>query len=73
MTYGNCFIYALRQRWRHGGYVITRRSKYGWWPHFIWSPDLREFRHFIPDRPAHERLIPPLLFRGSVRAVVPPE
>lgn len=52
----NCFIYALRMWHRHGGYIIIRRSRYLWIPHFLWAPpgglDGAELRHFVPVSPS---------------------
>jgi hypothetical protein len=62
----NCFLYALGRFAREGGYLVLRKSHFGWWPHLLWSKDLRSFEQFVPIA-ARRRLIPPLLFRGSVK------
>jgi hypothetical protein len=62
----NCLIYALRQWYARGGYVVVRKSRFGWWPHFLWSPDLRRFESFVPQDAPKKRLFPPVLFRGFV-------
>lgn len=59
----NCLFFVLAKLWRRGGYLIIRKSHFGWWPHFIWSPDLVEFQEFTP--PVHYPVIlPPILFKG---------
>jgi hypothetical protein len=65
-VWSNCYLYALRQWYWHGGYVVLAKSKYGWWPHALWSPDLRHFDEFVPDKP-RRRWFPPLLFQGHVK------
>jgi len=73
MKTGNCLLYALRQWWRHGGYLIVRRSRHLWLPHVLWAPpgglDAATVRHFVPDRPALDpwRIWRALWFRGRVR------
>jgi hypothetical protein len=63
----NCLIFALAHWWHDGGYLIVRRSWYGWWPHFLWSADLKVFEEFTPLRTKTYRLCPPVLFKGYVR------
>lgn len=64
----NCLVYALRRWIRDGGYLIVRRSRWGWWPHFLWAPTLGdlEVEQYAP-RQSQRRLCPPLLFRGRVK------
>lgn len=62
----NCLIWALRQWFKKGGYLIIRRSYFGWWPHFLWSADLVTFWEFNPAKKENQRS-PPILFRGQVR------
>ena len=63
----NCFIWAVRQWWREGGYVAARKSSYGPFPHFVWTPTVSsEAMSFVPVRP-RRRLLPPLIFRGRVK------
>ena len=52
----NCLWYALRKYWRHGGYIVVRRSRHLWVPHFLWLPpgsldDFPSLRHFVPLSP----------------------
>lgn len=67
----NCLIWALGQLIREGGYIAFRRTRtarlrrLAWWPHFLWSPDLKRWYAFMPlDK--RDVLSPPLLFRGHV-------
>jgi hypothetical protein len=66
---GNCLIYALKQYLNHGGYIIIRRSRVGWWPHFMWSPNLKdaEIEHFVPIQYRHDLKKPPFIFKGYIK------
>lgn len=61
----NCLVFALAQLICNGGYLVMRRSRFGPFPHFIWTPDLVTFHEFVPVDPRH-RWIPPLAFVGMV-------
>jgi hypothetical protein len=63
----NCVIWAVTQYVRRGGYLVARRSRYGWWWHLLWSPDLQRFYAFVPNRRHRKRWVPPLYFQGYVR------
>lgn len=70
----NCLIVALVLWWRRGGYVIVRKSRTTWIPHFMWarSIDGVEIVEYKPVRPVQHpllRLLPVhvLLFRGRIR------
>ena len=53
--------------WRHGGYLVIRKSRWGWFPHVLWmSPDRSRLSSFVPINP-RRHLIPPPLFRGYVK------
>jgi hypothetical protein len=67
----NCIIWAFCRFFTRGGYVLCRKSHYGWWPHFLWSPDLKTFYDYQPEVPNHHLLIPPPLYRGVVRKTSP--
>lgn len=68
MSWGNCLCWALRQWRKHGGYLVIRRSRYGWFPHFLWlSADRQTLQSFVPDNPKHKKLPPPV-FRGNVKS-----
>lgn len=62
----NCLVFALRQWWRFGGYIVLRRSHYGPFSHVCWSADLRMFEEFVPRDP-RRRWVPPLFFLGYVQ------
>jgi hypothetical protein len=66
----NCLMFAVARFWRSGGYLIFRRSSYGWWPHVIWSQDLLEFEEFTTTDKFH-RWSPPAIFKGFVRKWIP--
>jgi hypothetical protein len=62
----NCIIYALKQWFSLGGYIVLRKSNYGWWPHMIWTKDFATFEEFTP--PVHSvRAFPPLIFNGIIK------
>jgi hypothetical protein len=71
-TRPNCIVFAFGRWFRAGGYLIVRRSraKYGWWPHFMWSPDLRVIENFAAVRLSSSTWywpFPPVWFLGTVR------
>jgi hypothetical protein len=61
----NCAIYSLPKLASDDGYVIMMKSKYGWWPHFIWTADLEHFETFQPHEKKHRHKLPPILFYGK--------
>jgi hypothetical protein len=65
----NCFLYAVTQYARQGGGIVVVPSRFGWWPHFMWSPDGILFYEFNPtwDKKRWRFRIPPILFTGTVR------
>jgi hypothetical protein len=63
----NCLFFAVSRWLKYGGYVIVRKSHYGWWPHFLWSQDLLSFEEYSPAIPNHHLLIPPPLYRGVIK------
>jgi len=63
----NCLIFAIQHLFKCGGFIIARKSHYGFWPHFLWSKDLKEFEEFHPLGAKHHRWFPPLIFRGYIR------
>lgn len=74
MRYSNCLIVALALWWRHGGYVIVRRSRYTWVPHFMWAKSIEgleivEYKPVTPRRSLLFKLLPihVVLFRGRMR------
>lgn len=46
--YGNCLVWALWMQWTRGGLVCWRKSRYGWWPHAMWSADGRLWWEYLP-------------------------
>lgn len=69
----NCLLFVVVRWWRLGGFVIIRKSQHGWWPHFLWSPDLITFEEFQPAIPNHHLKFPPPLYRGIVKTHQPKE
>lgn len=67
----NCYLYALGQWFRHGGWVIVRKSKYWFGPHMLWTPNLLDFYEYVPvDKSWYrERWLPPPIFHGEVHYV----
>lgn len=66
---GNCLIFAIRMWWKHDGYVAIRKSRYGWWPHFIWIEDLKDakIQQFVPlERKLHIKYVDKIFFKGHV-------
>jgi hypothetical protein len=65
-----CLTYSLKQLWQHGGYLIIRKSRVGWWPHFLWHPgplcEDCNCSSVVPDR-YRKLIIPPLWFKGKVK------
>ena len=64
----NCLVFALHRVITRGGYLIVRRSRWGWWPHFLWAESLDPLRieHFAPVDGGRPRLFPPLVFKGHI-------
>ena len=67
----NCLIYALLKLYRECGYITIRKSRFGWWPHFLHMSDEGakragdEISHYAPKH-KYSRWFPPLLFKGRV-------
>jgi hypothetical protein len=64
--YSNCLIWALRKEATCGGFIKSRKSEHGWWRHWIWSPDGKEWWGFSPVKPLDWLPVPPPIFRGKV-------
>lgn len=71
----NCLLFALRlyyRRKRKGrhGYVTSRESFYGWFPHFMYArfrTDMTiQLVGYVPLNPVM-KMLPPPLFRGRVQ------
>ena len=73
-AYANCLIWALVMQWRYGGYVCWRQSRYGWWPHAVWSMDRMVWWEYLPlhfaGRLKWWQVLWIALFRGSPRMVM---
>jgi hypothetical protein len=61
----NCLFFALKKWFSCGGYLVIRKSKVGWWPHFLWSKDLKTFYHYLPVSYKENKPIPPCVFKGE--------
>jgi hypothetical protein len=66
----NCLIFAVLLWLRWGGYLVMRRSHWGWFPHFLHGRAGRDGRlrlvGYVPRSP-RRKILPPPLFRGRVR------
>jgi len=47
-AYANCIIWAIGLQLARGGWVCWRKSKYGWWPHAVWSLDRNDWYEYVP-------------------------
>ena len=66
----NCLFFVIAKWWKHGGYIIIRRSKQGPYPHFIWCKDLKnaEIEHYTPEVHKSQRTFKhKFLFKGVIR------
>ena len=72
--YANCLIWAAVMAWRYGGYVCWRKSRYGWWPHAVWSMDRMVWWEYLPlnfsGRLKWWQVLWIVVFRGKPRMVV---
>lgn len=68
LGYSNCLFFALSRFLKRGGYLLIRRSRWGWWPHFLWAESLDPPRieHFSPLGGGRPRLFPPVVFKGQI-------
>lgn len=70
--FSNCLIFALWRWITRGGYLVIRRSHYGWWPHIIWCEHLHdaEIEHYVPlEYSTHFAASHKVLFHGYVSKV----
>lgn len=70
--HGNCLTFAVAQRVKQGGQIITVKSRYGWWCHAYWmAPDgaVYEFAPVEPHRKVQKlwHPLPPLVYEGRMR------
>lgn len=72
--YANCLIWALWMQLSRGGWVCWRKSRYGWWPHAIWSIDRKVWWEYLPlnfsGRLKWWQVLWIVLFRGEPRMIV---
>lgn len=75
MSRSNCLIFGLvlyYRRYRKGkqGYLISRRSHWGWFPHFMYCrirvDGSLQLVGYSPISPTRHRLPPPV-FKGRVK------
>jgi len=74
MKYGNCLIFAIGKFIRFGGYIIVRKSRTTWIPHFMWTKSITnlEIEEYKPIKPLNGKLfrwfpIHVMIFEGRVR------
>lgn len=73
----NCFIYAVCRWFRYGGYLLIRKSRWGWFPHFLHGnmneQGQVEVNHFVPEKPIKPKgflkwfPIHILFFKGKIK------
>jgi hypothetical protein len=71
-SHSNCFLWALRQWWQHGGYLCFRPSRVWRGPHVLWLPaEGGKMQHFVPTENTNVavgcRLHWLIWFRGEVK------
>ena len=66
MRWNNCLFWALAKWAKYGGYLMIRRSRWGWFPHFLHMDREGNIESFVPDDP-RKKACPPPVFRGSVK------
>lgn len=66
----NCLIYVIKKYLKEGGYIAIRKSRYGWWPHFIHCSDLMNAKitHYVPIKYNLEyKYVDKILFKGQIK------
>ena len=63
----NCIVYAMSCWFKSGGYIVLRKSNFGWWPHMVWTKDFATFQEFTPLAHQEQMTFPPLFFKGLVK------
>ncbi len=66
---GNCLLWALYMRIKHGGCIKWRWSLLSWVPHFFWSPNGYHLFEYVPKTYKNDRWYSPFLFEGHVQEV----
>jgi hypothetical protein len=70
--HGNCLTFAIGQRVKHGGQIVTVKSRFGWWCHAYWMAEDGTVYEFAPVQP-HRKVqklwhpLPPLVYEGRMR------
>lgn len=66
----NCFIFAWWLYWKKGGYIALRKSRHlsGWGWHWLWSPNLRVWIHYVPREvmPVPRAFLHKLWYHGKI-------
>jgi hypothetical protein len=66
----NCLFFALSRWNKKGGYLIIRRSRFGWWWHFLWAEKLdgiETLEHYVPNEEKLKvEVVSKVLFKGHV-------
>lgn len=64
----NCLFYAVTKFVKEkNGYLVMRKSKEGWYPHFLFMDENKKIRHFQPVVREIYKWLPPLIFRGFIK------
>lgn len=71
MSWSNCFVFACllylrRAKKGDAGYLVIRRSRYGFFPHFLFLHRGRRLISYVPNNP-RLKSCPPPVFRGHVK------
>jgi hypothetical protein len=68
--WSNCLVFAVTLWWRRGGYLVIRRSRWGWFPHFLHGTARADGRvrvvSYVPRDP-RRKVSPAPVFRGRVQ------
>lgn len=67
----NCLFWALKEVVTEGGYLLIRKSRLYFGPHFLhgqYDPETKsiKIRHFVPKDPKI-KIIPHFIFDGEVK------
>lgn len=65
----NCFVFALSRWFSRGGYLIVRKSRVGWFPHFIWAKTLDGIvvEHWQPLEKDVAKPLNIFVFKGKIK------
>jgi hypothetical protein len=63
----NCIVFVMSKWLDEGGYIVLRKSRFGWWPHFLWARSLSEMEHLVPESKAPPKYgVDLLFFNGTI-------